>query len=295
MADHPVVGADGQTLDVPVAEHRLPGGRLVEGADLPDGLDGARELGGGRDVAAEDAAGHEGLGDGLQALPGGEHVEDDAVDVRVGQVVLEVADGELPGGVRAAEVALHVLLGDLGEVLAALVGVQHALVADGAQQEAAERAGAHARLHDAGAGEDVREGQDLPRVLGVDHGGTAGHGQDVVGEQGAQREVGDVSGGADNAALGCADQFVVREGTLVGVEILPGFERERVVAALGVGQLNLVPDLEGPAPAGGTGRFGHVTSLPAFTGAADHARVRQLGRAMAFTKARSTSAADRTP
>lgn len=39
-------------------------------------------------------------------------------------------------------------------------------------------------FHDARAGEDVGEGQDLPRVLGVDHGGAAGHGQDVVGEQG---------------------------------------------------------------------------------------------------------------
>ena len=188
------------------------------------------------------------------------------------QVVLEVADGELPGGVRAAEVALHVLLGDLGEVLAALVGVQHALVADGAQQEAAERAGADARLHDAGAGEDVGEGQDLPRVLGVDHGGAAGHGQDVVGEQGAQREIGDVSRGADNAALGSTDQLVVREGTLVGVEVLSGFERERVVASLGVGELDLVPDLEGPASAGGTGRFGHVTSLPVSPGAPTAAR-----------------------
>ena len=106
------------------------------------------------------------------------------------------------------------------------------------------------------------EGEDLPRVLGVDHGGAAGHGQDVVGEQGAQREVGDVSRGADNTALGGTDQLVVREGTLVGVEVLPGFERERVVASLGVGELDLVPDLEGPATAGGTGRFGHVTSLP---------------------------------
>lgn len=181
--------------------------------------------------------------------------------------------------------------------------MQHALVADGAQQEAAERAGADAGLHDACAGEDVGEGEDLPRVLGVDHGGAAGHGQDVVGEQGAQREVGDVPGGADNAALGSTDQFVVREGTLVGVEVLPGLERERVVAALGVGQLNLVPDLEGPAPAGGTGRFGHVNSLPAFRGppttgnwgAPLEESGAQLGRAIAFTKARSTSAADSTP
>ena len=160
----------------------------------------------------------------------------------------------------------------------------------------AERAGADARLDDAGAGEDVGEGQDLPRVLGVDHGGAAGHGQDVVGEQGAQREVGDVSRGADNAALGSADQLVVREGTLVGVEVLPGFERERVVASLGVGELDLVPDLEGPATAGGTGRFGHVNSLP---GASRRGLRRSEACAgsrgswpMAATKARSTSAAD---
>ncbi len=88
MADHPVVRADGEALDVPVADHRLPGGRLVEAADLADGLDGPGELGGGGDVAADDAAGDERLGDGLQAFPGGEHVEDDAVDVGVAQVVL---------------------------------------------------------------------------------------------------------------------------------------------------------------------------------------------------------------
>ena len=184
------------------------------------------------------------------------------------QVVLEVADGELPGRVRPAEVALDVLGGDLGEVRAALVAVQHALVADGAQQEAAERAGADPRLDDAGAGEDVGHRQDLPRVLGVDHGGAAGHGQDVVGEQGAQREIGDVSRGSDNAALGSADQLVVREGTLVGVELLPCFEREGVVASLGVGELDLVPDSEGPASAGGTGRFGHVTTYRASPGSA---------------------------
>ena len=76
---------------------------------LADRLDGAGELGGGGHVGAEDAAGDQRLGDGLQALPGGEHVEDDAVDLGVAKVVLEVADGELPRGVRAAEVALDVL------------------------------------------------------------------------------------------------------------------------------------------------------------------------------------------
>ena len=84
-----------------------------------------------------------------------------------------------------------------------------------------EGAGAHTGLHDAGAGEDVGEGQDLPRVLGVDHGGAAGHGQDVVGEQGAQREIGDVPV-VRQRCLRRPDQLVVREGTLVGVEVLPG-------------------------------------------------------------------------
>lgn len=151
-------------------------------------------------------------------------------------------------------------------------------------------------FHDAGAGEDVGEGQDLPRVLGVDHGCAAGHGQDVVGEQGAQREVGDVSRGSDNTALGGTDQLVVRKRTLVGVEILSGFEREGVVASLGIGELDLVPDLEGPASAGGTGRFRHVTSVPVIPGAPTASPGGQAaGLARAATNARSTSAVDSTP
>ncbi|GAA0910611.1 hypothetical protein GCM10009549_20710 [Streptomyces thermoalcalitolerans] len=105
------------------------------------------------------------------------------------------------------------------------------------------------------------------------------------------------------------------------------------MAALGVGQLYLVPDLERPAAAGGTGRFGHATSLPVLNRPPDHAeadgrpaagpgrrpdpaagRVAPLtgagptrgpfrhpsqeeaeGRAMALTKACSTSAAESTP
>lgn len=155
-------------------------------------------------------------------------------------------------------------------------------------------------FHDAGAGEDVAERQDLTRVLGVDHGGAAGHGQDVVGEQGAQRQVDDVSRGTDNTALGSTDQLVVRERTLVGVEVLSGFEREGVVASLGIGELDLVPDLEGPTSAGGTGRFRHVTSVPVFAGPPT-ARpgggygLQAAGRAMAATNARSTSAVESTP
>ncbi|GAA1009180.1 hypothetical protein GCM10009564_23720 [Streptomyces thermogriseus] len=100
------------------------------------------------------------------------------------------------------------------------------------------------------------------------------------------------------------------------------------MAALGVGQLYLVPDLERPAAAGGTGRFGHATSLPAPNRPPDHAEAagpgappgsrrgpggtarrsrtgpgalpgapqeEAEGRAMALTKACSTSAAESTP
>ncbi|GGX99880.1 hypothetical protein GCM10010324_52960 [Streptomyces hiroshimensis] len=85
------------------------------------------------------------------------------------------------------------------------------------------------------------------------------------------------------------------------------------MASLGVGELDLIPDLEGAATAGGTGRFGHVTSLPAIRrgyghGGARRGAARGTGpagraagsgqegvRAIAATKARSTSVVARTP
>ena len=47
-----------------------------------------------------------------------------------------------------------------------------------------------ARLQHARAGEDVAPHEDLRGVLGVDHLRAAGHREHVVGEPGAQREVG---------------------------------------------------------------------------------------------------------
>src|SRR5690606_30876950 len=128
----------------------------------------------------------------------------------------------------------------------------------------------------------------------VDHGGPARHGQDVVGEQGTQRQVGDVSGRADDGSLGRADQLVVGEGSLVSVEALARLERERVVAALGIGELDLVPDLEGPAAAGGTGRFGHDPQLRPYPEPGRRGDEGE-GRAMASRKARSTSRVESTP
>src|SRR5690606_37355128 len=106
--------------------------------------DDAGHLGGGGDVGADEAAGDEGFGDGVEGLPGGEHVEDDAVDVGFGEGVFEGADGEAPGGVGAAEELLDVAAGDVGEVGAAFVGGDEAVFADGAQEGAGEGAGSGA-------------------------------------------------------------------------------------------------------------------------------------------------------
>ena len=159
------------------------------------------------------------------------------------------------------------------------------LVADGAQQGAAERAGARRRPRRRGRpGKMSAMARICARVLGVDDGGAAGHGQDVVGEQGAQREVATSAGAADNDALGRADQLVVREATLVGVEVLAGFERERVVAALGVGELHLVALAEQAAPVVGSRRHGREAEVRALR------RGRQVP-----AKARSTSLVASTP
>ena len=104
-------GTDREALDVPVADQRLPGLRLGEAAVRAERLDGPAELGGGRDVGADQAAGRQRLGDRVDALPRREHVEDDPVDaaVLVVERLDEVADGELPGRVPAAEELVDVL------------------------------------------------------------------------------------------------------------------------------------------------------------------------------------------
>jgi hypothetical protein len=95
-------------------------------------------------------------------------------------------------------------------------------------------------------GEDVGHPDDVGAVLGIDDLGAAGHRQDVVGKQGAQREVG---GGADvdGHAFGSADQAVVLQDPLVGVELLACDERDGVHPAFGVGELHLVALGQRPA------------------------------------------------
>jgi hypothetical protein len=104
VADHAVLRADGEALQVPAADHGLPGRRLGEAAVVRARLGHPGELGGGGDVADQDAAGAQRAGHGVRAVPGREQVEDDAVDVGLVERLRDVADREMPGRVRAAEV-----------------------------------------------------------------------------------------------------------------------------------------------------------------------------------------------
>jgi hypothetical protein len=85
MAVHPVLGPDGQPLEVPVADDGLPGVRLGEAAVVAHRLGDPGQLGGGRDVADEHPARQQRVGDDAEALPGREHVEHDTIDARRAQ------------------------------------------------------------------------------------------------------------------------------------------------------------------------------------------------------------------
>ena len=118
----------------------------------------------------------------------------------------------------------------------------------GPQQRHRERTGPHPGLDDDRAGEHVGHRDDLAGVLGVDHGGAARHRHHVVGQQRAQREVLDPRGVRDRRAVRHPDQVVVVEVPAVGVELLPGAQRDRVHPALRVGELDALARGEGAAP-----------------------------------------------
>ena len=193
VRDHAVVGPHREALHVPAAHHRL--GRLRLGV-LPgraDRLGDARELGDGRDVAEQHAAGLQRGRDDVDALPRREHVEHDAVDgcraARLGQRLGQVAERDRPvlgvGAVEGRDVAAR----DLGELLAALEREEAARRADRAQQPERQRARADAGLDDGGAREDVGLREDLRGILRVDDRGAARHRHDEVAEQRTQGEV----------------------------------------------------------------------------------------------------------
>ena len=91
VRDHAVIRAHGEALDVPAAHHRLARVGLGEQARAADVLGDAGELGRRGDVAEHHAAGGERVGDGVDALPRGEHVEHDAVDRAGGHDVAAAA------------------------------------------------------------------------------------------------------------------------------------------------------------------------------------------------------------
>ena len=232
---------------MPAAHEGLPRRRLGERAVVAHRLDGARQLGGGGDVAAEHAAGPQRRRHGVEAFPRREHVEHDAVDVAFGQLGLQVADGDRPGWVRRAEVALDVAPGDVGEVLAPLVRRQPAARPDGLEQRHRQGAGADPGLDDVRAGEDVGHLHNVAGVLGVDDLRAAGHRQHVVAQQRLECEVLRRADRHDDG-VGAADEAVMVEDPLVGVELSAHLEGDRVHPALGVGELYLVARGEGSAP-----------------------------------------------
>ena len=105
-----------------------------------------------------------------------------------------------------------------------------------------------AGLDDAGAGEDVRHGDDLAGVLRVHDGRAAGHGEDEVAQQGAQGQVLVAGAVRHLAALGQADDVVVIEQAAVGVVLAAGRQGDGGQAHLLIGELDAVARAEESSP-----------------------------------------------
>jgi len=234
-------------LEVELAE-RLT--RIIPSAEMVRFAKNGSDATAGAVRAARAFTGRERVADRFEALPGGEHVEHDPVHPGLVQGGGEVADGQRPGRVWAAEERLHVGASHVGEVGTPLVRRDASVVPDRPQQRHGQGARAHARLGNVRTGEDVGHVDDLPGVLGVDHGRAARHGQDVVGQQWAQRQVGDSARRRDSDPLGPADEVVVGQRALVGVEVLARDEGDGLQAAFRVGELHPVALGEGPAAVG---------------------------------------------
>lgn len=258
MGHHAVVRADGQALEVPAADHGFPGVGFGEAAVGADGLGGAGQLRHGGDVVDPDAPGRQDGGDGVEAFPGRQHVQHHAVHgagfLGLDDLFLEVAQGDLPGRVRAAEDGFDVAAGDVGELLAPLKGVQVAVVAHRAEQRDGQGTGADAGLDDAGAGEDIGHGDDLGGVLGVDDRRATRHGEDEVRKQRPEGLVLLADVVDHHRAVRLANDLVVVEEAAVGVERAAGLQADRVHPAAFVRQLHPLAHPERAAAAVGTGR-----------------------------------------
>src|SRR5829696_10156718 len=135
VADHAVLGADGQPVDVPGAEDGLRGLDQPEAARPVEGLDQPHDLGDGGDEADQDPARLQGRGRATDDQPRLQQVEQDPVDrAELADALDDVAlvEGEAVGGL--AEPALDVAPRPLGEVGAALEGMQPAPGGEGLEQ-----------------------------------------------------------------------------------------------------------------------------------------------------------------
>ena len=105
---------------MPLAPHVLPCDRIGEALGGAQLLHQSRHLGHRGDVADEDAAGHQGVRDGSDVLPGGEHIEHDPVDAcgfQARKDRVDIADAKIPGRMTTPEPQVHVGRRDVGEVL----------------------------------------------------------------------------------------------------------------------------------------------------------------------------------
>ena len=263
VGHHPVVGPDRQALQVPGPHEGLAGLGLGVRLALAQALDEPGHLGRRGDVGEDDPARPQGVRAHADELPGGEHVEDDAVEFALPhgrQHVRGLPHLHRPRKVRPRQPRADVPLRYLGELGAALAGDEAPFRSDRRQQREREGPRSQPRLEDPGAGVDVGYVDDLRRVLRVDDGRPPGHGQDVVGDEGAQsQEAPAVLGLQDRALLG-ADELGVAEGAPSRLEVAVARERDRVLAALGIRQLDAVAGAEGPS-AGRGGMVAHGRPL----------------------------------
>ena len=101
-----MLGAHRQAVKMPLTAHILPRDRIREASRCAQVLDQARHLSHRRDVADEHTAGNERMRDGLDVFPGGQHVEDYAINaplVDCPQHLVHVADAQIPRGMTASE------------------------------------------------------------------------------------------------------------------------------------------------------------------------------------------------
>ena len=197
------------------------------------------QLGGGRDVRADDAAGHQRVGDRVDALPRREHVEDDPVGALAGgrQRLGEVAEAEAPGRVRSPP-KNWVTLARATSANSSRRSYDDTRpcgpTARSSEQVSAPDPTPASTTRAPGKMSAMRD--DLGGVLGVDHGRAARHRHHELAEQRAEDEVLPAGRRRDREPLLAADQVVVLEVALVGEEALAGHQLEVVAPALLVGQ-----------------------------------------------------------